>query len=197
MSKKVQMTKRIEPFSAYGKWARQGDLHIEKVDAEEERRRQIGLTIDPATAETTFWWADTLDPYSLRDSRYFPEGYQVSFGRVQFARHPGASGDDWVEFCDLPEATRNALWDRARQKLRKIKMIFSPIAPNDDVVLYLEDGAVVSREGSCKDDDEGSAVLYLEDGTAVMSCSGSWEALERWAVSVSERTERNNGGGRF
>ena len=42
---------------------------IEEYKAEVERRRQIGLTIDPATAETMFWWADIHDPYDILDPR--------------------------------------------------------------------------------------------------------------------------------
>lgn len=38
-------------------------------------------------------------------------------GRERFARHPGASWRDWVSFRDLPEATRNALWQRDGRKL--------------------------------------------------------------------------------
>ncbi len=47
-----------------------GELHnrrsLDEYRAEVERRRQIGLTIDPATAETRFWWADLNDPYHPR-----------------------------------------------------------------------------------------------------------------------------------
>ena len=52
---------------------------IDEYKAEVERRRQIGLTIDPATAETTFWWAD------LRRSLRYPRP-EASLGRCR----PGA-----------------------------------------------------------------------------------------------------------
>jgi hypothetical protein len=86
---------------------------IEEYHAEIERRRRIGLTIDPATAETTFWWADGLDPYHILDKEF----HYGSVGRERFARHPGASNSDWVNFSELPEATRNALWKRDGRKL--------------------------------------------------------------------------------
>jgi hypothetical protein len=47
---------------------------INEYNAEVERRRQIGLTIDPATAETTFWWSDMGDPYCLLNPDRFHEG---------------------------------------------------------------------------------------------------------------------------
>jgi hypothetical protein len=78
---------------------------VDEYRAEVERRRQIGLTIDPATAETTFWWADVFDPYHILDESH--HGGQV--GREGFARHPGARPKDWVGFNHLPEATREAL----------------------------------------------------------------------------------------
>ena len=73
--------------------------------AELERRRQIGLTIDPADAETTVWWTDVSDPYDILDESYHV-GRRV---REYFARHPGG---DWVHFGDLPDATDDALWER-------------------------------------------------------------------------------------
>jgi len=85
----------------------------EEYKAEIERRRQIGLTIDPATAETTFWYADAFDPYHICDEKM----HCGQVGRERFARHPGASWRDWVSFHDLPEATRNALWQRDGRKL--------------------------------------------------------------------------------
>ena len=36
-------------------------------------------------------------------------------GRVYFARSPGS--DVWVNFYDLPEATRDALWEKHGSKL--------------------------------------------------------------------------------
>jgi hypothetical protein len=59
---------------------------IEEHKAEIERRRQLGLTIEPAVAEPTFWWADGGDPYHILDEKY----HYGCIGRERFARHPGA-----------------------------------------------------------------------------------------------------------
>ena len=100
---------------------------IDEYEAEVERRRQIGLTIDPDTAETTFWWADISDPYCILDREKYHEG---CVGREQFARNPGASNNDWVDFHDLPDATRTALWERDQRKL-----VFPyGLHPDDDII---------------------------------------------------------------
>jgi hypothetical protein len=102
---------------------------IDEFNAEVERRRQIGLTIDPATAETTFWWADINDPYCILDEEKYHEGQS---GREQFARNPGASNNEWVHFYDLPEATCKALWERDKRKL-----VFPyGLNPDDDLINY-------------------------------------------------------------
>ncbi len=85
-------------------------IDIDEYEAEIERRRQIGLTIDPAIAETMFWWADMNDPYDILDERH----HEGQSGREYFARNPGG---EWVHFSDLPEATDKALWERDRRKL--------------------------------------------------------------------------------
>jgi hypothetical protein len=69
---------------------------FDEYKAEVERRRQIGLTIDPATAETMFWHADMNDPYDILDDEY----HEGQYGREHFARHPGGV---WVDFNDLPK----------------------------------------------------------------------------------------------
>jgi len=83
---------------------------FDEYKAEVERRRQIGLTIDPATAETMFWFADMNDPYDILDEEY----HEGQYGRERFARNPGGV---WVDFNDLPEATHKALWRRDGHKL--------------------------------------------------------------------------------
>ncbi len=60
-------------------------IDIDEYEAEIERRRQIGLTIDPAIAETMFWWADMNDPYDILDERH----HEGQSGREYFARNPG------------------------------------------------------------------------------------------------------------
>jgi hypothetical protein len=113
---------------------------IDEYRAEIERRRQIGLTIDPATAETKFWWADINDPYCILDQEKYHEG-QV--GREHFARSPGASNGDWVHFNDLPESTGKALWERDWRKL-----VFPyGLHPGDDVINYPPAAEVMNKNG--------------------------------------------------
>ena len=75
-------------------------------------RRAAGLKIDPETAEVTWIYAQTVDPYGV-----YPEPpdewWQV--GREYFARSPGS--DIWVNFGDLPEKTRDALWEKHKSRL--------------------------------------------------------------------------------
>jgi hypothetical protein len=71
-----------------------------------------GQQIDPATAEVLWTYALMPDPYSVMDN--VPDSYWV-VGREYFARAPGTSV--WVSFEDLPEATRDALWNRHASKL--------------------------------------------------------------------------------
>jgi hypothetical protein len=62
-----------------------GITDLDEYEAERERCRQIGLTIDPATAETMFWYADVSDPYDILDEMY----HEDCVGRVRAARNPG------------------------------------------------------------------------------------------------------------
>jgi len=75
-------------------------------------RKEAGLKIDPETAEVEWTYAQTLDPYGVY--RDLPEDCQ-QVGREYFARSP--ESDVWVNFEDLPEATRDALWKRHHSKL--------------------------------------------------------------------------------
>jgi hypothetical protein len=70
-------------------------------------RKAEGLKIDPATAEVFWWYRQEIDPYGILDP--FPEEYDC-VGRAYFARNPGS--DIWVCFCDLPDATAEALSSR-------------------------------------------------------------------------------------
>jgi hypothetical protein len=107
--------------------------------AEIERRRQIGVTIDPAIAETIFWYVDISDPYCILD----PVFHLGQVGREHFARNPGG---DWVHFNDLPEATGKALWERDGRKL----VFPHGLHPDDDVINHPPaDG---SRQGPSKTD---------------------------------------------
>jgi hypothetical protein len=75
-------------------------------------RREAGLKIDPETAEVMWTYTYVVDPYGIYDD-LSEEEYCI--GRSYFARSPGI--DVWVSFYDLPEATRNALWERHKSKL--------------------------------------------------------------------------------
>ena len=104
------VVKFVEAYRAGQEMQNCGITDLDEYKAEIERRRQIGLTIDPATAETMFWFADINDPYDILDE----EHHDGQFGRERFARNPGGV---WVDFNDLPEATREALWQRDGHKL--------------------------------------------------------------------------------
>src|SRR5215469_4737771 len=75
-------------------------------------RKEEGLKIDPETAKVTWSWGEVMDPYGLDPE--MPEEYRC-IGRNYFARDPGS--DIWVDFGDLPEATRETLWKRHSRKL--------------------------------------------------------------------------------
>jgi hypothetical protein len=75
-------------------------------------RKEAGLKINPDTAEVLWDYAPTLDPYGVYDD--LPEECR-DVGRQYFARSPGT--DVWVSFCDLPKATRDALWKKHESKL--------------------------------------------------------------------------------
>lgn len=70
-------------------------------------RRQAGLKLDPKNAEIDYSYGQILDPYRI-GPKVPSELYQG--GRIYFARSPGS--DIWVEFGDLPESTRKALWKK-------------------------------------------------------------------------------------
>ena len=77
-----------------------------------EIRKEEGKKIDPATAEVTWCYARTLDPYGV-DPDLPEELRQV--GREYFARSPDS--DIWVEFGDLSDKTREVPWEKHRSKL--------------------------------------------------------------------------------
>ena len=77
-----------------------------------ELHRIAGQQIDPATAEVTWDYARTLDPYGVH--RDLPEECQ-QVGREYFARAPKTKV--WVCFGDLPDATREVLWKQHSRQL--------------------------------------------------------------------------------
>ena len=72
---------------------------------------RIGATGDPATAEVHWSYGQTLDPYGIDPD--LPEELQ-QVGRQYFALAPG--NDIWVSFYDLPDETRDALWDMLQKR---------------------------------------------------------------------------------
>ena len=90
-------------------------------------RKEAGLKIDPETAEATWTYAQTLDPYGVLPN--LPEECQ-QIGREYFARSPGS--DVWVWFGDLPEATQTALWEKHRSKLAFPAGLFDFMASGHD-----------------------------------------------------------------
>jgi hypothetical protein len=75
-------------------------------------RKEAALHIDPETAEVEWSYGQTLDPYGVDPD--LPEEYHC-IGRNYFARAPGS--DVWVEFGDLPNPVRDALWKKRGHKL--------------------------------------------------------------------------------
>ena len=75
-------------------------------------RKAVGLYIDPETAIVEWRYAKTLDPYG--DEPNLPAECQ-QVGREYFARSP--DNYLWVLFGDLPEATRDALWQKHKSEL--------------------------------------------------------------------------------
>jgi hypothetical protein len=90
----------------------QKEMKAEEVEKWLATRKEAGLHIDPETAEVDRDYAQILDPYGVRPD--LPEECD-QVGRVYFARSPGS--DIWVEFGDLPKATRDALWKKHKRKL--------------------------------------------------------------------------------
>jgi hypothetical protein len=73
-------------------------------------RKEEGLKIDPTTAEVHWHYTEVTDPYGV-----YPFEEIECVGRSYFARRPGS--DIWVEFGDLPEKTRDALWGQHKSEL--------------------------------------------------------------------------------
>jgi len=75
-------------------------------------RKREALKIDPETAEVTWWYAQTADPYGVDPT--LPDEYQ-QIGRESFACRPGS--DIWVWFGDLPDTSKKRLWEKHRRDL--------------------------------------------------------------------------------
>ncbi|CAJ0878816.1 hypothetical protein AMST5_03003 [freshwater sediment metagenome] len=72
-------------------------------------RKEEGLKIDPETAEATFIWTHTVDPYGVHPNLP-PESQQI--GREYFARNKGS--DIWVSRDDIPDE----IWEKIVRKHR-------------------------------------------------------------------------------
>lgn len=68
-------------------------------------RKDEALTIDAETAKVNWWYAQVLDPYGVL---HLSEE-EKCVGRSYFACSPGS--DIWVSFYDLPDETREKLWN--------------------------------------------------------------------------------------
>jgi len=75
-------------------------------------RRAAGMHIDAETEEVRRDYRQVLDPYG--EYSEIPKEADC-VGRPYFARSPGMGV--WIEFGDLPEATRDALWEKRELKL--------------------------------------------------------------------------------
>jgi hypothetical protein len=87
---------------------------LEEFDAQQwlAIRKEAGLKIDPETAEVDWEYGLVMDPYGVYSD--LPEECQ-QVGRQYFARSPAS--DIWVHFRDLPDQTRDALWEKHRSQL--------------------------------------------------------------------------------
>jgi hypothetical protein len=75
-------------------------------------RKAAGLHVDPETAEVCWDCVPVGDPYGLRP----PSAADLdSVGPMYFARSSESS--KWIEFNDLPEATRKALYKKHHSQL--------------------------------------------------------------------------------
>jgi hypothetical protein len=99
----IQLEEHIPRWAFY-------PAEVKAYKAELKRRGKIGKTIDPAIAETMFWYADFFDPYCILPSSF----HAGQSGREHFARNPGG---EWVHFYDLPAKTADVLWERDGRKL--------------------------------------------------------------------------------
>jgi hypothetical protein len=75
-------------------------------------RKAAGRQVDPETAEVSWWYALTVDPYEVHSD--LPEECR-QVGRQYFARSPDT--DVWICFGDLPDHDREALWNKHKSKL--------------------------------------------------------------------------------
>ena len=109
------VVKRDVPYMQSVRWrVLLQDNRVKITDEERNDRlgtfKEAGLKIAPETADVDWTWERIMDPYGLYPD--LPEEYRQT-GRVYWARSP--ESDIWVEFGDLPAATRDAL-EKSRSK---------------------------------------------------------------------------------
>jgi hypothetical protein len=76
-------------------------------------RKDEGRKIDPSTAEVRCRYVEVGDPYGVCSTDLSEVCDYL--GPTYFARRPGS--EVWVCFDDLPDKTRDALWERHKSKL--------------------------------------------------------------------------------
>src|SRR5262249_22229292 len=113
------VTNEKKPMTDLSQTAKDVRTVVVKQEYLDALRKEVGLHIDPMMAEVEWIYAQTLDPY--RDDLDLAEDYQ-QVGRAYFARSPGT--DVWIWFGDLPEATRDILWEKHRSKLAVPAVLF-------------------------------------------------------------------------
>ena len=84
-------------------------------------RKEAAAKIDAETAEVHWEFGSVTDPYGVYGDTVDQEGCVV--GRNCFARSP--ESDVWVWFGDLPEKTRDALWERHKSLVAFSAKLFS------------------------------------------------------------------------
>jgi hypothetical protein len=82
--------------------------------------KEVARHIDPETAKVTCVDRTPSDPHVIHP--HIPEELRQHIGLAYFARSPDI--DIWVNFDDLPQATRDALWKKHRNKLTLMARLF-------------------------------------------------------------------------
>jgi hypothetical protein len=136
-------------------------------------REEAGLKIDPATAEVDWEFAEVADPYGIRPD--LPKEYQ-QVGRVYFAR--SSKDEIWVWFGDLPEATRDALWEKHKDEIAFPAGLESP--PATAILLTRTAGKLLEEFLKHKDEiafPAGSEILLA---AAIQSTRAAGKLLEEF-----------------
>jgi hypothetical protein len=100
----------LDAYMVY-QWERDGTTREEQVERWLVARREEGARIDPETAEVTFRWGQSLDPYGIYLKEEVPEEERGRIVRNYFARSPRG---EWISFDDLPKLTLDRLWARMK-----------------------------------------------------------------------------------